>query len=49
MKGSCPKMSSADRELAKLTRDWTMRLDNGTKTNQPKRAAALFRSHPEVW
>lgn len=47
MKDSCPRMSSADRLLAKLTRDWATRLDNGIETNQPKRAAALFHSHPE--
>ena len=49
VKASCSRMSPADRLLAKLTRDWATRLDNGTETNQPKRAAALFHSHPEVW
>ena len=42
------KMTPADRKLGQLTREWAMRLDNGTKTNQPKRAVALFNSHPEV-
>ena len=41
-------MTPADKKLAQLTREWAMRLDNGTKTNQPKRAVALFNSHPEV-
>ena len=42
------KMTPRSKHAGSETRKWAMRLDKSTKTNQPKRAAALFNRHPEV-